>query len=106
MWYNYRKFIKPNLFLHKLFERFDVPSIKNVKKTHIFSDEAFYMVEIRRDIQHRVARALYHWVHNYLFDFDDKMISDLENFVTTKLKPVGFRLISDQIITQLKNVNL
>jgi hypothetical protein len=101
-WFNFRRFVKPQLLLKKLLERFDVPPLTDLRRKYLFSDESFYNLEVRRDIQHRVGEMLHHWVTNYLFDFDHVMAADLETFCISRFKPAGFHALADTIVAQLK----
>jgi hypothetical protein len=92
----------PKVLLKKLLERFDIPFLDDPNRRYQLTEETFYNVEVRRDVQHRVSSMLLHWVSNYLFDFEETMLNELGQFSVTKLRAAGFQAIADAIVKCLK----
>ncbi|KAL0485952.1 RasGEF [Acrasis kona] len=107
-WYNYRSYLQPKLLLKKLLERFDVPPLSDPKNKikAPYTSEAYYTLEVRRDIQLSVIQLLYHWVSYYLFDFDDEMIDKLTTFCTDRLSAAGFLGAGENILHKLQGSRL
>jgi hypothetical protein len=115
-WYTYRTFTKPRVVLTKIIERFDVPPLNPAEMytdkssstpmldiaTFSYIDETYFNTEIKRKIQEIVAQMLYEWVTKYYFDFDDKMVQQLENFVQNRLIPSGFIGLASKISNSMR----
>jgi len=108
-WFSYRNFVKPKFFLQKLLERFDVPALQissppsNIPIGQYSSlEDAYFNIDVKTNIQLTVGKILLEWVENYYFDFDDKMVRQLNNFCSTRLVESGLTFLSKKIINAMK----
>ncbi|KAL9655979.1 hypothetical protein ABK040_007600 [Willaertia magna] len=80
-WFTYRSVLKPKVVLQKLIERFEVPSIKSDDLVFTDVERVYYNTTIAQGIKRKVLLTLSRWVKNYYFDFEQKMITVLEEFI-------------------------
>ena len=86
----YRSFTTPQRILEKLKQRFNAPSkIAN-------NDREFLHL--------RVGEVLLYWVENQFIDFDDNLVSSLNDFLSNSLKSYKIELF-ETILSQMKKLN-
>ncbi|KAJ5070369.1 guanine nucleotide exchange factor [Anaeramoeba ignava] len=74
----YRTFTTPVMLLFKLIQRYTIP-------TNIIESNPKEWLTKKATIQQRVCSVLLLWVRNYFLDFDAKLISQLQSFITNHI---------------------
>jgi len=90
--YTYQSFTSPEMLLKKLIQRYHVPLPKGVQ-------EDKFKTELQQPIRTRVCNVMKYWIDKCSWDFNEKMISNLNSFINGPLSRDG----NLSLVKQLRN---